>query len=44
MGRRVTGGPLHFSTFKKSSISRDSRAVNEMLIMKTAVFWRFCRI
>jgi hypothetical protein len=44
MGRRVTGGPLHFGTFKKSSISRDSRAVNEMLIMKMAVFRQFRRI
>jgi hypothetical protein len=44
MGRRVTGGLFHFSTFKKASFSRDSRRVNGFIIRKMAVYRHFFRI
>jgi hypothetical protein len=44
MGRRVTGGPLHFSTLQKPWISRDSLRVKEILTVKMAVFRHFLRI
>jgi hypothetical protein len=44
MGRRETGGPLHFRTIKKLSFSRDSRRVNKWITTKMADFSRFRRI